>query len=97
MFASRFIFLGEIVTEYEGTIQKVSRIRLNLIMAQHENDGNGIVEIEKGQAHRTHESWILNPYLLHGVPKRAAEVPGVWANHRCYGDIGCNLKLIHTQ
>ena len=96
MFASRYLFFGEIVVEYEGSIHKVSRQRRNLLTIQHEHDGNGIIDIQVGQSHQTNECWILNPYLQNGVVKRGAEVPGIWANHRCLGDIGCNMKLIYT-
>lgn len=97
MFASRMLFHGEIVTEYDGTIQHVHQIRKNILMDNHENDGNGILEIQTSHSHASDSIWILNPYVKNGNSRHGCDVPGIWANHRCNGDLGCNMKLSYTS
>ena len=88
MFASRFLYNGEVVAEYTGTMKRMSHDEFNELMKCHEDDGNGLVEVGS--------LWCLDPYVVDGVTRRSEDAIGVWANHRCVGHLGCNLKLVAT-
>jgi hypothetical protein len=106
MFASRFLHEGEIVAEYTGTMKKVSRRRgeFDDLLFRHEEDGNGVIELKTaGVAPSASDDdgpdmvWCLDPYSGPIGPRTSDHIPGVWANHRCQGDVGCNLKLKTTR
>jgi hypothetical protein len=105
MFASRFLHRGEVVAEYTGTWTKMTHDGLLELTMLHEDDGNGIVELDatanrpRDTARNSAQSsavWCLDPYDGLDGPRKSVEVPGIWANHRCIVNTGCNLKLQAT-
>jgi len=105
MFSTRTIFEGEIICEYQGTIQEVTGKELELLEIKHQNDGNGILQMTHTAttSHKNNSSkmcskrkiMIMNPYIYKNEIRTCATSPGVWANH-CPRETtpGSNMKLI---
>jgi hypothetical protein len=98
MFASRFLQKGEVVVEYTGSWKTMSRDEFDKLVELHEDDGNGVVELPRGQTWTATQApgavTCLDPYIsTDGTVRESGQVPGIWANHRCHGDVGCNLVL----
>lgn len=102
MFAARALHRKEIVVEYTGTYRRVTPRELSELMDLHANDGNGLVEVSRlhpltvkdSSTTPSSDTWIIDPYQLNGHERILAEAQAVWANHRCEGDVGCNLQLL---
>jgi hypothetical protein len=102
MFASRFLHTGEVVVEYTGTWKTLSRAEFEKLIEIHGDDGNGVVELPKGRAksaaRTTRTVTCMDPYVgVDGAVRESKDAPGVWANHRCETDLGCNMQLKATR
>jgi len=105
MFSNRTIFKGEIICEYEGTVQEVTETEFARLEVKHENDGNGILQLTRGASkqHRYHTAttasnrkvFIMNPYIYKNNIRTCATSPAVWANHcPVESKPGCNMSMI---
>ena len=100
MFSKRMILSGEIVCEYDGTVQQVTDDEFQLLQTKFKNEGNGIIELTTGKPFTEQRSQrrdayvILNPYKKNAKDRSLDDAIGVWANHCPLNIIGCNMKLV---
>ena len=100
MFSKRCLFEGEMLCEYDGTLQVLTQAAFDGLQRLHQNDGNGLIDLTSGRTlsgpnpKRRANYTVLNPYLIQGQARTSITAPAVWANHAREGREGCSLKLV---
>lgn len=100
MFATVLLQENEVLCQYKGTMKYLTEKELQQLEAQHEDDGNGLLQIDQamgcvsGTPSIKKRAWVLDPYVVDGVRHDAVSAVGVWANHCLRGRPGYNMKLV---